>query len=397
MNKLTRSRVFYCGMINTNNYANRIDSSIVVAAAANKMTAVIQAIRQQGLRAFLVTMPVLGRFNKIRFASGLMIRGEKMPQIIFPTVANAYCRKILSMIYFGWFCLRVVKPGDIVILYNHALEYLLGLIVLCLRGIRPILDIEDIPRHDERGFFHWLDKQIFHFFMMFTSSKKIVVSNKLAKRLGVEDACIIHGSIRSDLEFKPSKKFLSSRLVKVIYSGTLIPETGLDLFCDSVKQLVNILSITNNRIEFVITGFGGVDRIEKLQAYCSGSNVQVTYKKTLTHSEYLNQIRSCDVGLCLKMPDSDITNTTFPSKVIEITTNGLLLISTKASDVPDLFDSSCAVFLSESTSNCLVNAFMKLFSNSEEMQKIAQLGQKNAFEQFSQNTIGLRLTKFISN
>jgi len=395
MNKSNRSRVFYCGMVNTNSYVKKTNDSIIVAAASNKMTAVIQAMRINNVRAFMVTMPVLGRFNKLRYVGGLFLRGEFIPQIIFPTFANPYIRKFFSIFYFGCFCLRTVKPGDVIVLYNHALEYMLGLLILSARGIKPILDIEDIPRNDVKGFFHWFDNKIFLLFMNLTSSKKIVVSKKLANRLGIQESCIIHGANRLDIQVKESKVFLKDGFVKIMYTGTLIPETGLNLFCETVQRLVNSLKSTNYRVEFFIAGFGGEVEIQNLKNYCIGSNVKITYMKTLTYHDYLNQMMTCDVGLCLKMPNSDITDTTFPSKVIEITTQGLLLISSRASDVPELFDVSNAVLLEEPTSSCLLNAFMDLFLNPINFQKKAELGQKKALNIFDQYTVGYRVVNFI--
>jgi hypothetical protein len=60
-------------------------------------------------------------------------------------------------------------------------------------------------------------------------------------------------------------------------------------------------------------------------------------------------LAEADVGLSLKMPGSNLVATTFPSKVVELASHGLLVLTTDVSDVGVLFNDDTAVVLRDAT------------------------------------------------
>ena len=87
--------------------------------------------------------------------------------------------------------------------------------------------------------------------------------------------------------------------------------------------------------------------------------------------------------------------TTFPSKVVDITSAGLLLISTKVSDIPILFNNGNAVLLDEATPEKLCEALLWGLENQEECKVRSVRGQARAMELFSEYNVGNKIKDFI--
>lgn len=396
-------RIFYCGMVNTPSYAAMIGEPLHIGAASNKMIAVVRALRDAGAKAYLVSIPVLGRNAHTRQAAAVVFPHSDGPQIFLPVVANRYIRKIYALFGFAWFCTAHVAKCDRVILYNHAAEYLLGLLILAIKGNRPLHDIEDSPRTDEKNWQGFVGRPFFYIFNRFTSKKKLIVSEALASMLDLRQFCVVYGAARKETmadqnlyplswDFAETKESL-----RIHYGGSLCTDTGIDLFCAAIDQLIETLCPDDCQVHFIVTGFGSDDKIAALQARCTNSGVRISFYPNLSPQDYLDQFRHCHAALSLRLPESQMTMTTFPSKVVEITTQGLLLISTNASDVPLLFDARSAVLLPEATPRALADAILSVLANPLEMQQIAQQGQERAMELFESKRVGTRIVDFILN
>lgn len=396
-------RIFYCGMVNTPSYTAMIGEPLHIGAASNKMIAVVRALRDAGAKAYLVSIPVLGRNAQTKQAAAVIFPHRDGPQIFLPVVANRYMRKIYAVFSFAWFCTAHVAKYDRVILYNHAVEYFLGLLILAVKGNRPLHDIEDSPRTDEQNWQGFVGRTLFYIFNRFTSKRKLIVSEALARILDLRQFCVVYGAARketiADQNLYPlSWDFAETRKsLRIHYGGSLCTDTGIDLFCAATDRLIETLCPDDCQVHFIVTGFGSDDKIRALQNRGADSAVRISFYPNLSPQDYLDQFRRCHAALSLKLPESQMTMTTFPSKVVEITTQGLLLISTNASDVPLLFDARSAVLLSEATPRALADAILSVLANPLEMQQIARQGQERAMELFESKRVGTRIVNFILN
>lgn len=402
MHKRLTPRFFYCGMVNTPGYSAMLDEPLHMGAASNKMVAVVRAMRDAGSRTYLLSLPVLGRSAHRRYVPSVIMRSEGIPQIFLSTMANPYFRKIHAVFGFAFFCIVHVAKHDRIILYNHAVEYLLGLLILVIKGNKPILDIEDAPRGDETGWRGLIGRPLFNVFNKLVSEQKITVSETLANMLDLNNYCVVYGATRHKAIASMSTEKLSckagniSEPLRIHYGGTLTADTGVDLFCEAIDQFVKLLRRETCYVCFVVTGFGSEKKINALKTRCLNSGVRISHYPDLSPKEYLDQFRRCHAALSLKLPDSEMAITTFPSKVVDITTYGLLLISTRASDVPLLFDDSCAILLPEATPDALANAIMAIVNDPLHMQQVARHGAQRARELFDSNAVGKRINDFIT-
>jgi glycosyltransferase involved in cell wall biosynthesis len=390
-------------MVNTPGYAAMISESLHVGAASNKMIMVVRAMRDASAKAYLVTMPVLGHKAHNKHVAAAILKYREGPQIFLPVVANRYVRKVYALFGFGWFCITKVGKKDRVILYNHAVEYLLGLLILTLRGNRPILDVEDAVREDEPGWYSIFSRFLFYLYFRLTRQRKLIVSEVLAGNLGLRQYCVVYGATRTDTELckhiyrVPWGGVDTYEPLKIHYGGSLNVDSGINLFCGAVDLLVGSLRRDVCQVQFIITGFGSEEQIEALKKRCAGSGVRIILHLHSSPDEYLDQFCRCHAALSLKLPESEMAMTTFPSKVVEITSQGLLLISTKASDVPLLFDSDNAVLLSEASPTALASAIMSVLADPTGMQQIANCGKARAVELFAARDVGKRVVDFVLN
>ncbi len=365
------------------------------------MTSVVRALRRAGAKAWLVSMPVLGHESERRYSRGVLLRSFYGPSLFLPTVSNRWFRKLVAAIGFATFCGTRVRAGDRVILYNHAFEYLLGLCVLKLRGVHVTLDIEDAPRDDEPGFLAWMLRHIFPLTSRLTDKRKVIVSQALAVRLGVEEFCPIYGAIGIDQTRSMTECEVKWRSLKegaplrIHYGGSLSEDTGVTVFCDSVRLLAERLSSHERNVLFHITGVGGESQLRALQGSFDQGKVRIIWRKNLPPDEYLGELRKCHAALSLRVPGSSMAETTFPSKIVEITGNGLLLITTRVSDVPLLFDENNAVLLDELSAHMVVEGIMEILNDLDGMRIRAFRGHRRAAELFGELGVGERLISFV--
>ena len=95
------------------------------------------------------------------------------------------------------------------------------------------------------------------------------------------------------------------------------------------------------------------------------------------------------------MASSEMGKTTFPSKIIEYASHGLLIVSTKVSDVPDLLDDNSAILLSEETPVCLVDAIRYIIDNVPDVLQVAKQGQQRIQTTCNYGIVGKGLAEFL--
>lgn len=395
-------KIFYCGLVNTEALASRLSSELYIGAGSNKMVSVVTALRNIGARAILVTSPTLPESGAEPYKGKILIRQKRCIQIIFSTFRNRYLRKLNAITCYFLFCVLYVKKNDVVIFYNNNIEYLGGLIVLWLKGVSPYLDIEDAPLINFNGKHYYTNRVLFSIFFKLSKKNKFIISHQLAKKLSIENYCVIYGAINNFFPPLRTKDILPKLIqgvdepIYIHYGGTLMRETGVYLFSDALKLLINEFPKPPIKFHFLITGFILSQDFYKIQNKCVGTGIAITFETNLSPSAYLVLLDRCSVSLCLKMPDSEVGMTTFPSKVVEITMHGLLLISTKVSDIPLIFNDENSILLDDAEPKTLKEALIYVMRNVSQCSQLARAGNERALQIFSGNTVANQMVNFIN-
>lgn len=397
-----QQRVYYLGMITTDAYGQAVGERTYAGAAARKMVLVARAMRKVGLRAIVVSLPFVGTSAKRPAFGPVIVCDGGVPIVFTPTLRSAIFRKLVGQFILAVFFMRHARRNDAVICYNHAIEYLLALLFLRLKGVRIIQDIEDAPSVEEVGLRGLLNRASFAFTSRISEPRKMVVADHVAKGIGLNDYITIRGVASEEIGVSPSldlQKWDDLRMggtLKLHFGGSLMTETGVDLFCEAVELLARCADRLTCRVSFKVTGVGDLDKIRDLQGRIGNdASVDVELQPELSKAEYLALIGGCHGSMSLKRPGSVMSNTTFPSKVIEITAAGLALVSTRLGDVAEIFGEDSAYFIDGYRPEDLVEILIGMVADPDRVERVAAAGRKLCNELFTSETVGEEMKRLL--
>lgn len=391
-----KSRVLYIGMVSTQSYVRSISQEAFVGAAAGKMSAVVSALRLANRRAVLVSLPFIGNGPKMQ--PGRICRGDGFPAYFLPVRRGALERKIFGCFTLAWFALRRVRRGDTVVFYNHAIEYVIALLILRLRGISIFQDIEDVPTGKEVGLRAFADRLGYRLMFALSSPRKITVSKQVGRILGIRQFLAIQGVATASVNTRSNDRWAALSQggpLRIHFGGTLAAATGLDLFCASLISLRDKIELAHRRIVVIVTGTGDLDRVKEVAKLLASPNFNIQVHEEIDRKRYFELLDSCHTSLSLKNPHAELADTTFPSKVIEITSRGLALIATKVSDVGDIFSNDEAWLLTQFDANELAEILLFMASHPDNVRDRAESGQALTQSLFAPLAIGQALANFI--
>lgn len=396
-----QNRVFYVGMITPDSYGQAVGESTYAGAGERKMISVVHAMRHVGLRALIVSLPFVGTMKNRAYYGPTITTGEGVPAVFVATLRSKYLRKIFGPVFLAGFLWRNVRSGDTVILYNHAVEYFSSLVLLRLRGIHIVQDIEDVPTPEDRGVRGVLNHLGFALTSRLTRPRKMVVSDHVARGLGLDDYVVIRGVAAIDQDIPPAAQdkwaaLHSGAALTVHFGGTLRPDTGVDLFCAAVEILAREADMLARPLIFKVTGIGAFDKIRALGSRIGTSGrVRLDVQEGLNKRDYDALIDSCHAALSLRQPEAHISNTTFPSKVIEITARGVALISSDQGDVTTLFDDHSAFPLGRYESTELAGIIAGMAADPEQVERVAAAGRDLCNEVFAPTAVGEMMKRLL--
>lgn len=383
-------RVFWFAPVNVVAFKNKIPGTGFVGAASRKVLNLGAALRGCGCAAFAVVMPVVAKGGDSFFKKSRIFRDE-IPVLQLPVSSVPAINRLLAAIGYLWVAVRWVRRSDAVVIYNFFPEYIPACIYLRLFKKPAVLDIEDFPVAvlDLREIIGLISYPV----VRGVCRKDVVaVSQQVANLSGSKKACVVHGIVAKSDKAVAIRPWLEDEVLRVHFGGTVVKDTGSEVFADAVRWLRE--QHGDVRIEFVVTGFGDMAPILELESSRGQSAVDLKVYSDLGPPAYRSLLKTCHVSLCLKAPGSDVGLTTFPSKVIEIAGNGLLLVSTRVSDVPEIFEGA-AVFLDDFSGISLGRALLWVSAHRTESSALAEGGARKVRERFSYDAVGKRLSQFV--
>ena len=364
-----------------------------VGAASHKVAGLAAGVRSQRQSAIVVSSPIVTASQDQRKFDGVVCRDDRLACVYLPAISVRGLNRVFAALAYLWFAMRQVRKGDGAVLYNYFPEYVPLALFLRLRlgRERVVLDLEDGPRADERNLRSWLNGVSLRMLTRVCSARAIVVSRQLANTLSIRDACVVNG-------VSPEARARRASFgdpVTVLYGGSIESGTGLDLFCDAVRELAKSHRELGTRVRFVVTGFGGGPQLSALASEVATSGFTVEVKQDIGPDEYRRILETADVGLSLKLPTSTYGATTFPSKVIELASLGLLVVTTDISDISLIFDDSNAAVLRSADASSLATLMAQIVGAPEHYARVALAGQRRVIEQCSRRAVGERLVEFL--
>jgi glycosyltransferase involved in cell wall biosynthesis len=252
------------------------------------------------------------------------------------------------------------------------LAYVPTLLLTHILGFTKVLDLEDgeiSSSHDKplSLYANWI-KTLFD---QMCNGGALLACSALTECTAVRPTLCYYGTAVSDLSADRWK----SKKISILMGGSLSADTGSELLveCIQLMRKANIPAFSLLRIE--VTGGGPcLDDFKFLAA--EGGFPEVIVHGRTTDVQYRNILQRCDVGLALKLNSGALANTTFPSKVVELASAGLLVITTDISDVRKVLGDG-AIYLEQDEPQKLADIFNHLVQQREKAEQCALLGMHN--------------------
>jgi glycosyltransferase involved in cell wall biosynthesis len=373
---------------------NRLNGQkFLVGAASHKVSGMAAGMRSQATRSVIVSSPIVTASTGPRYFSAFTCRDQRLACAYLPAISIRGLNRVFSAFAYLGFAMRHIKREDRVVLYNFFPEYVLAAAFLRLRFGRDhvVMDLEDGPRADERTTRGYVNRLSLRLLMPLCSPRTIVVSRQLAEIMRLDEVCVVNGV---SPEPGPRRAHFGSPIV-FLYGGSIESDTGLDLFVGALRTLARTRPELAPHVHFVVTGYGGGDTLRALAAELVPAGFRLDVRQDIGPEEYRQALADADVGLSLRLPDTSMTNTTFPSNVIELASLGLLVLTTDISDISVLFDAQTAAILRRADASGLADLIASIALDPSHYERVAAAGQQRIADQCSRRSVGKQLVEFL--
>ncbi|KQM81676.1 hypothetical protein ASE67_17190 [Sphingomonas sp. Leaf23] len=362
-------------------------------AATRKVSMMAEVLRTVGVRTILLS---LGRGRQD--GSGRYFRPRIGRQRGVATVYGGMLhRPILSELLSCWAPLPILwrrrhkGQGSLLLLYNRMPAYVPAIWLARLLGYRIALDLED----GETVLKGWSMRAI--------KARMLIALTDSACNAGALLACEAL-SLATRLQpqeayygvsSKPgSTRLFDKREIHLLLGGTIAPSTGADMLAAAIEHLRHHSSSKARPLHLHVTGTGeSLAQFTRLSTDNSHGPT-VTVHGRLDNTGYTGLLAKMDVGLALKPNSGPLAHTTFPSKVVEMANEGLLVLTTDISDVRTVLGAG-ALYLERDDPVLLAEKLRWIANNPAEAAAIARGGMINVIDQCSPARAGAKLRRFL--
>jgi glycosyltransferase involved in cell wall biosynthesis len=361
-------------------------------AASRKVFMLCDALRLAGVTPYVLSLG-RGRAN----GSWVYFRASVNRVRGIPIVYSPFCHipllsELLSLIAPACAILRFASSrSKAVIFYNRLPFYLPAMFVSSAVGFKSFLDIEDgeIKRPVRPSLRRIINRIVRDVFDWLCRDGALLACRALATNTRIRPIHCYYGTaVQTSESNKPPKT-----QVVVLLSGTLIPETGCQILIDAIHTIRQDSETWAQQLCIEVCGMG-----TSLEAFSALAASEVLPKVTVhgrkTDAEYRELLGRCTVGLALKPNYGSLAATTFPSKVIEFASAGLLVITTDISDVREVLGEN-ALYLTKNDPKELITLLRFVVESPIKASAYAKAGQKNILQRCSPHLAGHALAKFL--
>lgn len=361
-------------------------------AATQKVLQVTSAMRKSGVDAVVLSLGRGRQHGTGKWCSAKVVRERGVVIVYAPYFDYPVLTHLVSLFGLLWLMWRLSSnsASSAILAYNRLPHYLLAMELARLLRIRRFLDLED--GDVQEGSSMWrrrLARVMANRFDRLCNAGGVLAAAALGGQYAGKKTVRCYGVahlVQNDRDW-------TKKPLMVLLGGTLQRTTGAQLFIQAINYLRALKRSELEGIEFIVTGKGA--DATSLQALSTEDGVpRVHFLGRVSRSDYVQATRQAHVGLALKLPSSDLADTTFPSKVIELAATGMLVLSTRVSDVPVLFREDGAIYLNGENPEELAERLLWLVSNRDVLAQTAARGQAYIAEACSPEKVGQLLKAF---
>jgi glycosyltransferase involved in cell wall biosynthesis len=272
-----------------------------------------------------------------------------------------------SWIFYALHVRRHVRNTDIVLFDNYEWIYVLAAWIARLpHRVRFVLDYEDGKHAIDRGF-SLLLARLAEALGRPLLSAALVAAPALQKRLPRSIPAEFVPGFYSVPNFDSQDTSSKSDTLRFLYSGSLDKVRGVDLILAALELL------PASGWQLHITGAGELEEQVRERANQSNYLNHLVFHATLSPNLYNQLLRKCDVGLNCQRSNDPISEVTFPSKIFTYLSAGLVVLSSRASEVPSTCGDACSYYDDE-TPTSLADAMRQMIEKFPAAKRQAQQG-----------------------
>ncbi len=365
----------------------RLERGIVTdsPAASRKIFMICQALRTAGVRATVVSLGRGRQDGSGRYFRAKAVRVNGIRVVYLPFLHRPILSELLSLVALlpVIFRLKSRRGANTALFYNRLPVYALGIALARLLGFGTALDLEDGETNLTASSLAGIKSRALRWYFDAMCNK-----GALDALTSLRPVQCCYGTSERNV-FQPER---DSGVISVLLGGTVSQDTGAQLLIDAIRILRQEQPSFAAKIQIEISGKG--DCIEQFESLVSRhATPAVVVHGRLTDDEYGALLRRTKVGLALKPNVGGLAYTTFPSKVIEFSSNGILVVSTDISDVRKVLQGG-ALYLSSEDPRELIEQLRWIAENPDEADALALRGARAAEATCSPKLVGKSLAGF---
>ena len=265
----------------------------------------------------------------------------------------------LSWFFYTCQALRQTRSGDVVVIDNYEIIYIIVAWWLRIfRRVRFVLEYEDGKHLISSSPWRVLNG-LAELFGRPLVAAALLAHPSLGERLPLEVPTLLVPGFITQTDSKCLDPGLGAE-VQLLYSGSLDQVRGVDLLLEALP----LFPVTGWHLH--ITGQGELEAHVRGAAQEPRWEGKVTFHGVLSNKAYSKLIGQCHVGLNCQRTSDPISAVTFPSKIFSYLSSGLVVVSSRASEIPAICGEACLYYEAE-TAESLAGVVGRILTNYPEL------------------------------
>lgn len=310
-----------------------------------------------------------------------------------------HIRFLSELITFFYLAIAMVRAGigggysdRAVIFYNRLPAYILALVMASFLGLKRIIDIEDgeIASAGKKNIKQKINYLVIKLYDFLCTDGALLACSALSSMTRNTHKICYYGTVSA---LSKSRFVFNRAPISVLLSGSLSDDTGANRLVNAIRSM-RLESARWENIRFDISGHG--PSLQDFRELMEDNRFPSVYVHgRLSNTGYNDLLEKCDVGLALKPISGSLADTTFPSKVVEFASAGLLVVSTDISDVKLVLGVAGAAWLSTDCEEELIKTFDNILLNTRWAKDTLCRGRKSVCEKLDPASVQKKIREFI--
>lgn len=283
-----------------------------------------------------------GEKNCVNFTETVKIDEQEDVYYMFSFGRTNFALKYLSRIVkaiqlFIFFLFKVGNNDKILIYHSLQTQKIVNIVKwICKRQI--YFEVEEIYHAKYGSSEVKIKSEIEH---LKRAKGYIFVNDIIQKKCGIDgNSAVCYGCYNMPQSIAP--KCVLDDKIHIVYAGEIGP-VGSDVFL-----VLEIAKYLPSNYHIHISGYGNKQDINMLQECIinikMSNSCLVTYEGYLPEKDYLNFLSMCDIGLCTRVLDDEMSDYEFPSKILVYLNNNLFPICPPKRSIQESQISNYVVF-----------------------------------------------------